>query len=421
MTVNTVTKINKRVVDSVAPAEKDSFLWDSEIKGFGLKVTPKGKRVYVLQYRLHGRLSRYTIGPHGNPWTPDEARKEAIRVLGQLLEGKNPASAKRAEKDAKTVSELCDLYLKDGAGTKSASTLATDKGRIERHIKPLLGRKRVKDVTINDIRTFMRDVAAGKTAVDVKTGPNGRARVTGGQGTATRTVGLLGGIFTYAVDGGMRVDNPVRGVKRYADKRNERFLSPQELARLGEALLEAERGSENKTAIAAIRLLILTGCRKSEILTLQWSHVNFERGYLELPTSKTGQKRVPIGAPVLELLARLPRMEGNPFVLSGEVEGKHFVGVPKAWIRLRKAAGLEDVRLHDLRHSFASVGAGAGMGLGVVGKILGHRDPKTTARYAHIADDPAKASADRISGTIQSALNGKVDMDTVRFMSGSIK
>lgn len=393
-------KITKRSVDAAKAGDRDTFLWDNEIKGFGLKVTPKGKKVYILQYRLHGALRRFTIGTHGSPWTPDKARDEALRLMGQVKAGKDPSGLKQEEKSAKTVSQLCDLYLKEGCGTKSTSTIATDKGRIKRHIKPLLGRKRVKDVTPNDIKRMMNDIASGKTATDEKTGKHGRALVTGGKGTASRTVGLLGGIFSFAVDGGMRSDNPVRGVKRFADRRNERFLSPKELAQLGEALASAEQNGENKVAINAVRLLILTGCRKSEILTLQWGHVNFETGYLELPTSKTGQKRVPLGAPALELLASLERIEGNSYVLPGEKEKQHLVGLPRAWNRLRKKAGLDDVRLHDLRHSFASVGAGAGMGLAVVGKLLGHRDPKTTARYAHIADDPAKAAADRISNAI---------------------
>lgn len=398
-------KITKRAVDAAKSSQRDSFIWDSEIKGFGLKITPKGKKVYILQYRFQGALRRFTIGPHGSPWTAEEARDEALRLLGFAKGGKDPATAKQSDKDAITVSKLCDEYLKDGVNGKSASTLATDKGRIERHIKPLLGRKRVKDLTVNDIKKFMRDVATGKTAADVKTGKHGRARVTGGEGTANRTAGLLGGILSFAIDGGIRSDNPVHGVKRYAEKRSERFLSPQELARLGDTLATAERDGENVTAINAIRLLILTGCRKSEILTLQWSHVNFETGYLELPTSKTGQKRVPIGAPVLELLANLKRVDGNPYVLPGEKKGKHLVGLPRVWRRIRDKAELEGVRLHDLRHSFASVGAGAGMGLQVVGKLLGHRNPSTTARYAHIADDPAKVAADRISHSISAFMN----------------
>jgi len=400
-------KITKRIVDAAKPSKRDSFIWDAEAKGFGLKVTPAGNKIYILQYCFGGTVSRYTIGKQGSPWTPNKARDEAGRLLGMVKDGKNPAALRSAEKAEKTVAALCDLYLAEGCETKKPSTLATDKGRIERHIKPLLGKKRVKDITQNDIRRFMKDVASGKTKADEKTGRHGRAIVKGGKGTASRTVGLLGGIFSFAVGEGMRPDNPVRGVKRYADRKGDRYLTPNEMATLGETLTTAEGEGENVTAIAAIRLLILTGCRKSEILTVQWEHVDFERAFLLLPDSKTGEKIIPLGAPALELLASLPRIEGNPYVLPGEKEKQHLVGLPRVWERIKKRAKLQDVRLHDLRHSFASVGAGAGMGLPIVGKLLGHRDPKTTARYAHIGDDPAKAAADRISGTIAAAMKGK--------------
>jgi integrase len=313
---------------------------------------------------------------------------------------------RRAEKQAKTVSNLCDQYLAEGVATKKSSTIATDKGRIERHIKPLLGQKRVKDVTSNDVRRFMKAIADGKTAVDEKTGFRGRARVVGGKGTATRTVGLLGGIFSFAVAEGIRPDNPARGVQRFPDQKGKRYLSSDELKRLGEALSQAEAAGENPQAIIGLRLLILTGCRKSEILSLRWSEVDIEASCLRLNDSKTGEKAVPIGAAALEVLANTDRLEGNPYVIFGSKKGHHFVGLPKFWNRIRDKAGLGDVRLHDLRHSFASVGAGAGMGLQIVGALLGHRDPKTTARYAHIADSPAKVAADRISESIASAMNG---------------
>ena len=415
-------KLTKRTVDLAKPGTQDKFHWDVDMPGFGLKVTPKGRKVYVVQYRNGGRgtpTRRFTIGRHGAPWTVDEARKEARKIVGNVADGGDPQSAKSEERAALTVSQLCDKYLSEGCGTKKASTLATDRGRIERHIKPLLGRKRVKDITPNDVRRFLIDVAKGKTAADERTKKRGRARVTGGKGTATRTVGLLGGILAFAVAEGIRTDNPVRGVKRFPDRKSERFLSPEELARLGEAMTAAENEGENRVAIAAARALILSGCRKSEILSLKWEEIDFQRGYLNLPDSKTGQKIVPLGAPALELLASQPRLKGCPYVFPGKtakaaendtVSGVaigHLVGLPRVWKRLQSRAGLQDVRLHDLRHSFASVGVSAGMGLPVVGKLLGHRDPKTTARYAHIADDPARSAADRIAHTIDSAMGSQ--------------
>ena len=413
------TKLTKRTVDLAKPSTGDVFFWDVDLPGFGLKVTPKGRKVYVVQYRNGGRgapTRRFTIGRHGAPWTVEEARKEARKVVGNVADGGDPQTAKAEKRAAVTIGQLCDQYLLEGCGTKKPSTLETDRGRIERHIKPLLGRKRVKDLTPNDVRRFLNDVAKGKTAVDEKTKKRGRARVAGGRGTATRTVGLLGGILTFAMADGIRADNPVRGVKRFPDRMCERFLSPGELARLGEAMAAAEREGENKVAIAAVRALILSGCRKSEILSLKWEEIDFQRGYLNLPDSKTGQKIVPLGAPALELLASQPRIDGCPYVFpgkaaesveTGEPMVSHLIGLPRAWKRLRARAGLDDVRLHDLRHSFASVGAGAGMGLPLVGKLLGHRDPKTTARYAHIADDPARAAADQIAQTIEKAIKNE--------------
>lgn len=415
------TKISKRTVDSATVGVRDSFLWDTELKGFGLKVTPTGSRIYIVQYRTGGRGSptrRFTIGKHGAPWTPEKAREEAKRLLGDIAYGNDPQSLKAAEKTAMTVNELCTLYLKDGCETKKASTVATDKGRIKRHIEPLLGRKRVKDLTPNDVRRFMTDIANGKTAATIKTGKHGLARVTGGKGTATRTVGLLGGILSFAVAEGVRSDNPVVGIKRYQDKKGERFLSPAEMMKLGEVLNSVEE--IEVLAVPAIRLLILTGCRKSEILSLRWSEVDFDFGCLRLSDSKTGQKIVTIGAPALHTLAGLSKQDGSDYVFPAMKGNKYYVGLPKAWERIRKQAGLEDVRLHDLRHSFASAGAGAGMGLQVVGKLLGHRDPKTTARYSHIADDPTRTAADRISRSIEEAMKGKISAGISEFVKRGI-
>ena len=397
-------KITKSAVDSAKPEKARYTIWDTEIRGFGLRVNRDGSRTYVLKYVLHGRQRWYSIARHGAK-TAEQARKEAKRLQGLVADGADPALAKTDEKAAKTVAQLCDQYLAEGCATKKTSTLATDRGRIERHIKPLLGRNRVKDVTANDVKRFLRDVANGKTAVDVKTGSRGRARVTGGKGTATRTLGLLGGIFAFAVAEGMRPDNPVRGVPRFPDKRNDRYLTIGEMGRLGDAIAAAEEEGVNPMGVAAIRLLLFTGCRKSEILTLRWNEVDFESGSLNLADSKTGQKVVLLGAPALELLASHPRLKDNPYVFPGANKGSHLVGLAKVWERIRVRAGLGDVRLHDFRHTFAGTGASAGMGLPIVGKLLGHRDPKTTARYAHVADDPARTAANRIAGTIAAAMN----------------
>lgn len=397
-------KLTKRTVDAAKPGKRDIFLWDSEIAGFGLKVTPASTRIYVLQYRIGGHLRRYTIGKHGSPWAPEEARKEASRLRGRIAAGIDPAEQKAEARNTLTVSELCDLYLAEGCTTKKPSTLLRDRSRIERHIKPLLGKRSVRSITRADVERFMHDVATGKTATNVKTGFRGRAIVTGGKGAARFSVALLGSIFTFAVNRGLRADNPAWGVKKYQTRKMERFLSPAELAHLGEALTTAEQDGENPTAIAAVRLLMLTGARKGEILSLEWDWVDFERRCLRLPDSKTGAKVIPLGAPALELLASLPRIEGSPYVFPSDRAKGHLVGLQKAWGRLRKRAELEGVRLHDLRHSFASVAVAGGDSLFLVGKVLGHRQSQTTERYAHLADDPLQAVANRTAATIAAAM-----------------
>jgi integrase len=403
-------RITKRAVDTIKSGERDTYLWDADLSGFGLKVTPVGSKVYLVQFRLggrKGRTRRVTIGRHGSPWTPESARKEAKRLLGEVGAGRDPAEKRSQARRDLTIAELCDLYLAEGCTDKKPSTLATDRGRIERHIKPLLGRRKVASISGPDVRRFLQDVASGKTAADIKTGKRGRAIVEGGKGTATRTVGLLGGILTFAVEREIRPDNPVRGVKRFSDKKYERFLSPPEMAQLGDALSAALQDGESPLAVAAIRLLVLTGARKSEILTLKWEYVDTERGCLRLPDSKSGAKIIPVGAAALEALSDIARIEGNPYVLPG-LEGRHFVGLQKIWERIRKRAGLEDVRLHDLRHSFASVAVAGGDSLFLVGKVLGHQHASTTERYAHIADDPLKAVADKTAAHIATAMKKEV-------------
>ncbi len=404
-------RISKRTVDALKPGERDRYLWDRDLTGFGVKVTPAGGRTYVVQYRLggrSGRTRRITLGKHGSV-TPDEARQMAKHALGRVAGGHDVAEEQRQAADSISVNQLCDLYVAEGCATKKLSSLLGDRARIERHIKPLLGRRSVKAVTRADIERLMQDVATGKTAVNVKTGFRGRAIVTGGKGAARECVVLLGAIFSFAVDRGLRPDNPVSGVKKFRTRKMERFLSPAELATLGEVLIAAEQQGESSVAINTIRLLLLTGARKGEMLNLKWDWVDFERGCLRLPDSKTGAKVIPLGAPALELLTSLPRIENNPYVLPSDKADGHFVGVQKFWERIRKRAGLADTRLHDLRHSYASVAVAGGDSLYLIGKVLGHRQSRTTERYAHIADDPLRAVADRTAGAIAAAMNGKHD------------
>ena len=300
--------------------------------------------------------------------------------------------------------ELCDDYLAEGCGAQKSSTVTIDRSRIERHIKPLLGHMSVRSVTIADVKKFMQDVKNGKTACDVRTGPRGRAIVKGGRGAASKCVALLGAIYEYAIENGRMKENPAHGIDRPKDRKNERYLSLDELSRLGQTLADAHQDGVNPSAIAALRLLALTGCRRGEILALRWSDVDFEHSCLRLPDSKTGQKVVWLGAPALELLSSLPRYEGNEYAFPGDKEEEHFVGLQKVWEGIRERADLPGVRIHDLRHSFAAAGASGGDSLLIIGALLGHKDQKTTQRYAHLADAPVRRAAERISVQIDAAM-----------------
>jgi len=401
-------KLTKSVIDAASPKEKDYFLWDGDLNGFGIKVAKGGRKSYVCKYRVgNGRTAptrRMTIGAHGSPWTVDQARAEARKVLGRAANGEDPAKEKQDVRMQITVAQLCDLYLEQGVGTKKASTVATDRGRIERHIKPLLGKKKVPDVTRADVKRFLQDVANGKTSVDVKTGLRGRAIVTGGKGTASRTVGLLGGIFSYAFDCGLIQINPVRGVKRYADRKGQRYLSQKELVELGQALHDGIEQGLNPQAIAILKLLIFTGARKGEVETLRWHEVDFEGGYLRLADSKTGQKTIPLNAGALQVLANISQLNSSPYVFPAHRSDGHYEGTPKVWKLIRSMAGIVDVRLHDLRHSFASIAVSGGASLPIIGALLGHADSATTQRYAHLHDDPLKAASDSIGSKISALM-----------------
>lgn len=421
---------------AIGAVEKATTYYDASLKGFGLVVRPSGSRSWIAEYRpgAGGRnvAKRRVVIGSATTLTPEQARAEAMTILASVRMGADPAAERATARADISLGELCDRYLVDGCALKKASTIATDKGRIERHIKPLLGRKRVTEITKPDIERFMRDVAAGKTACDIKTGTRGRSVVTGGKGTATRTVRLLGGIFTWAVAQGYRSDNPTTGVKKFPDGSGERYLSSDELSRLGAAIELAETAGlprpvsaskhaakqpENQLltidpwAAGALRLLVLTGCRLGEILNLTWRDVDMERGLLLLPDSKTGRKTVVLSDAAIAVLASLRRV--GRYVIAGASAGQPDeqprADLKRPWALVRRHARLDDVRLHDLRHSFASVGAGQGLGLPVIGNLLGHSQASTTARYAHLDADPVRRAANIIAGRITAAMEGRKD------------
>jgi integrase len=409
-------KITKRTVDA-APLpdmeEGDRFLWDTELKGFGLRIKPTGVKSYVLKYRIGSRTRRLTIGKHGPLWTAEDARRRALDLLHSVKEGRDPAAEKSEAREALTVGSLADLYLAEGPAekpNKKASSWVTDRSNIERHLKPRLGRKIASALTQADIAKFQADVAVGKSKADIKTGRRGRAIVEGGRGTAARSLAVLGAMLQFAVGRKLIASNPAKGVPLLKGKKKERFLSEAEVARLAEAVsgMEAER-KLSATAAAAVRLLMLTGCRKSEILSLRWEWVDFERSCLRLPDSKTGAKVVPLAASAMGLLSEFLRK--SPYVLPAARGAGHYTGLQKDWERVRLRAGLPGLRLHDLRHSFASFAVADGNTLFMVGKVLGHKQARTTEVYAHLADDPLRAVADRTAARIAAAMKGSEGED----------
>ncbi len=384
-------KLTKRFVDSIKPKGKDLTVFDGGVPGFGFHVRPSGHRTFIFQYRFGGRTRKLTLGVYGRDRiTPDKARTKAIRALAALDRGEDPAELRDEGRRAPTVAQLAERYLSEYLEPKrKASTVREFRRTIERDILPKLGRRRVADLTLADLDNLHRSLRNSPVQ-------------------ANRTLTVLSSMLSRAEKWGLRPlgSNPAPHVERFKESKRERFLSPAEIGHLGEALREAEE-KEHASAILAIRLLTLTGMRKGEVLSLKWDFVDFQNGLLLLPDSKTGRKAVPIAAPALQLLSKAPRAKGNPFVCFGTRPGAPFLGLQKVWERVRKLAGLTDVRLHDLRHSFASIGAAAGLGLFVIGKVLGHSQTSTTQRYAHLADDPVRAASDQISSEIASALDGK--------------
>jgi integrase len=413
------TRITKRLVDSLKPTESDYYAFDTDTIGFAVRVRATGGMSYIVQYKAgSGRgapTRRVTLGAIGK-MTPEQARKAAEKVLGSVAHGEDPAAHKAALRRSQPLSDLIDAFLAEHAEAKrKASTAAWYRHGFERVVKPALGHMKPDKVNRQDIvrlHSSLRDTPA----------------------QANRVLARIGALYGWAAKAGYVPGgcNPARGIEKYRERARERFLTSEELTRLGNALRAAEsiglhwtvneaspmakhlpKPDKRRTrldpfAVAAIRLLILTGARLREILDARWEHVDFERGILFLPDSKTGRKPVYLSAPALEVLASLPRLEGNPHIIAGLKDGAPRADLKKPWAAVTRAAGLEGLRLHDLRHSFASIGAGASLGLQIIGKLLGHTQAATTSRYAHLDADPMRRAVETIGATIAAAMGSPV-------------
>jgi len=413
---NASTKITKRNLDALRPAPTEQFVWDGALKGFGVRVRPSGAKIFIVQFRANGRNRRMHIGDYGR-LTVDQARAKAFGILNQVALGEDPAEAREIDRKAMTLQTFIeDHYLPDAkkglvtyrGKPKKATTLETDRGRITRHIVPLLGRKKVRDLRPADVSAFIEAVARGDTAADVKTKPRGRAIVDGGPGTARRTVGLLGGILSYAVQKQVIAINPARGVdRRFSDGRKTRSLSPDEFRHLGDAIREAESvlatvpSHGKSSSLAAIKFAALTGFRKSEVLSIERGNIDGRSSTVHLRDSKSGEQFRPIGAAALAILAERIEAAKGSVVFSGSDPKKPIVGIAKAFERLCAAMALEGVTLQTLRHSFASVAAELGYSEFVIAGLLGHRAGSVTHRYSHLPDLALRQAADRVAAEIE--------------------
>lgn len=417
--------LTKRVVDASPPGDRRYHLWDSELRGFGLRIEPSGIKTFLAKYRAEGGgrrapERRVTIGRYG-ALTPEEARRLARKILGGAATGSDPAAEIKAKRKEMRISDLIDLYEKEGCyiqrGKRQGEPMKPLSrqymlARLRHHVVPLLGHCRVTEVRPGDIERFFRDVEAGKTARDDKVGPRRRIVVRGGEGAARKVFRDLSAVFSFARRREIVTRNPCEtAAVRKTDNRKERFLTLEEIKRFGEALRELEKDGANRKALDIMRLWMLTGCRRDEIAGLKWQEVDFQHGCLRFEDTKTGKATRPVGAAVLAVLKTIERTEGSEFVFpAGEGDG-YFRGYKTPWKKVIEKARLPGVTPHTLRHTMGSTAISSGEAMAFTGAILGHANPRSTAIYAHVQHSPARRAADRVAERIAAALAGMSDLD----------
>ena len=383
------TTISRRTVERLA-VDKDTVYWDSELLGFGVRVYPTGGKVYVAQTRAEGKNGkRVTVGRHG-VITAEEARRRAAHIISRIKAGKDPIPEPLAvEANGPTVAELAATYLEEVVAVRLKPASANSyRNTIEKHILPGLGRKRALSLDHAAVSAFHHSLSGTPAA-------------------ANRAVEMLFRIYRAAEERETIPEgsNPCGEVAMNRQRRHERFLTDEEFRRLGGVLDEVEAGGGAMAhAAAAIRLLLLTGCRKSEVLKLRWEDVDLAAREMRLRDAKTGPRTVQLSPAAAAALAHAPRVEGNPHVVPGMRPGSRMGDLQRPWERIRKRAGLDGLRLHDCRHSFASRALALGESLPTIGKLLGHSHIQTTARYAHLARDSVHESARRVSESVEASL-----------------
>lgn len=413
-------KLTKRIVDALKAPEstevrvkvRESFAWDRELRGFGVQVSPSGLKSFVIQYRnADGRNRRIVIGRYGL-MTVEEARRLAHEKLVAVSKGIDPAAEQAAQMGSQTVAEICDWYLREAEAGRilgrsrrpiKASTLAMDRSRITQHIKPLLGSRRVKALTLGDVEGMQADIARGKTS-KARLGSRGGA-TTGGEGVASRTVSTLHSLLEHATRLGVIAANPAKGVRKLAVAPRERRLSAAEITKLGRAMRAAPEHGEHPTGLAVVRFLLLTGFRRQEGLGLERAWVDAEHGCVRFPDTKSGAQIRAVGKAAMDLIALTSARPGSDFVFPADWGDGHFTAVVGTLSRLCADAKLDGVTPHVLRHTFASVAGDLGFSELTIAALLGHAARGVTQRYVHI-DEAVRMAADRVAGEITRILDG---------------
>ena len=421
-------KLTKRAVDALKAPEpsevgvkvRESFAWDRELRGFGVQVLPSGLKSFVIQYRnADGRNRRTVIGRYGL-MTVEEARRLAHEKLVAVSKGIDPAAAQAAETGSQTVAEICDWYLREAEAGRllgrrrrpiKASTLAMDRSRINQHIKPLLGSRRVKALTLGDVEGMQADVARGKTA-KARVGSRGGA-TTGGEGVASRTVSTLHSLLEHATRLGVVAANPAKGVRKLAVAPRERRLSTAEIGKLGTVMRTAPEHGEHTTGLATLRFLLLTGFRRQEGLGLERTWVDAENRCVRFPDTKSGAQIRVVGQAAMDLIAGQPVRGGSAYVFPADWGDGHFTAAVGTLERLCADAKLDGVTPHVLRHTFASVAGDLGFSELTIAALLGHAARGVTQRYVHI-DEAVRLAADRVAGEIARLLDGTPKAAVVR-------
>jgi len=388
-----MTKLNKRAVDSLAPlSDRDVFAWDGEVRGFGVRVKPSGVKTYFIQYRnTDGRTRRMVIGKHGI-LTTEEARDLARQRLAEVLKGEDPSAKRRAARSGMTVSDICDWYLTEARAGRllgrnrrpiKPSTLDGDEGRINVHIKPLLGAQPVRGILLADVEKLQAKIAGGRFAGSSKRRDRG-GQTKGGGGVASRTVSTLRSMLGHAKRFGLIEANPALGVRVIASNKKLRRLSRDELARLGATMAQMEEEGEHPTGLAAIHTMLLTGFRKMEVLGMHRAWIYAHENSVFFPDTKAGQQVRVIGQVAMNLLLGQPARDDSPFVFPADWGDGHFIGVVRVLARVCARAKLDEVTPHVLRHTFASIAAELGCSELMIAGLLGHASRGVTQRYVHL-------------------------------------